>query len=74
MGEPKKVDVKQLRAQLSGLIDELERKLIQGEDFEASWRQVQFMAYARGIERAEELHALQMRFWTNVNKLFFWRG
>lgn len=73
MNEPKKVDIAQVQKQLSGLIERLERKVIEGEDFDASWRQVQFMAYARSIERAEELHALQMRFWKSVNELFFWR-
>jgi hypothetical protein len=63
-------------AVIKQLIETLEQKIAEAEpplEVTLKRQHAEILAWERAIERSEELHEQQLRFWANLNDMFFWR-
>jgi len=75
MSKPKSTR-ERVSAALKQLIETLEQKVAEAEpltEVTLKRQHVEILAWERAIERSEELHEQQLRFWKSMNKMFFWR-
>ena len=75
MSKPKSTR-ERVSAALKQLIETLEQKVAEAEpstEVILKRQHAEILAWGRAIERSEELHEQQLKFWTNINNMFFWR-
>lgn len=75
MNEPKNTK-ERVSAVLKQLIETLEQKIAEAKpplEVTLKRQHAEILAWERAIERSEELHEQQLRFWDNLNDMFFWR-
>lgn len=67
--------IDELRACIDGIVKTLEEQVEQELDPTSALRKKQLaemLNWRRQIERQEEMHALQVKFWRNLDRIFSW--
>jgi len=71
----RKNTIDELRACIDGIVKTLEEQVEQELDPTSALRKKQLaemLNWRRQIERQEEMHALQVKFWRNLDRIFSW--